>query len=255
MADEQWGAAVRLLWGPPIVPARGPKRALTLAGIAEAGVALADAEGLAGVSMQRVAGELAVTKMALYRYVPGKAELVALMVEAAMPDPGAGLDAALAAAGGGWRERLGAWARELYAGFRAHPWMLGATVGVRAVGPREVGWMERALAALEGCGLSGAEAMDAVVLLTGHVRGIAEQERATAEATGAGTGAGGEPRPDAELGAVLDTVMRMRGAEFPALGAALASVVAAGGQDQALDFGLERILDGLGLLVERRATS
>ncbi|MFD8287335.1 TetR/AcrR family transcriptional regulator [Streptomyces lavendulae] len=260
MADEQWGPAVRLLWGPPPgPPARGPRRGLTLEGIAGAGVAIADAEGLGGVSMQRVAAELAVTKMALYRYVPGKAELVALMAEAAMPDPAAGLDAALERAGSGWRERLGAWARELLAAFRAHPWLLRATVGARAVGPREVGWLERALAALEGRGLSGAESMDAVVLVAGHVRGIAEQEGVGSAGVGSAGGAGGSVAggaagggPDVELGAVLGEVMRLRGADFPALGAALASVARDGGQDQALDFGLERILDGIGLLVAAR---
>lgn len=241
-ADEQWGAAVRLLWGPPVKPARGPKRGLTLEGIAGAGVVLADAEGLAGVSMQGVAGRLAVTKMALYRYVPGKAELVSLMVEAAMPDPSV-LDGR--PAGEGWRERLAVWARELLAGFRAHPWLLEATVGARVMGPVEVGWMERALAALDGCGLTGAEAIDAVVLVSGHVRGIAEQERAMAG------GAVGE-EPDAQLTSVLGEVMRVHGEKYPALGAALASVAEAGGQDQALDFGLERILDGLGLLVAER---
>ncbi|MGW6708908.1 TetR/AcrR family transcriptional regulator [Streptomyces sp. NPDC054956] len=244
-ADEQWGAAVRLLWGPPAKPARGPKRGLTLEGIAAAGIALADAEGLAGVSMQGVAGQLAVTKMALYRYVPGKAELVALMVEAAMPDPSV-LDGR--PAGEGWRERLEAWARELLAGFRAHPWLLGATVGARVMGPVEVGWMERALAALDGCGLTGAEAIDAVVLLSGHVRGIAEQERAMGGGPGGAMGEG----PDAQLTTVLGEVMRVHGEEYPAMAAALASAAEAGGQDQALDFGLERILDGLGLLVAER---
>lgn len=241
-ADEQWGAAVRLLWGPPAKPARGPKRGLTLEGIAGAGVALADAEGLAGVSMQGVAGRLAVTKMALYRYVPGRAELVSLMVEAAMPDPSV-LDGR--PVGEGWRERLAVWARELLAGFRAHPWLLEATVGARAMGPVEVGWTERALAALDGCGLTGAESIDAVVLVSGYVRGIAEQERAMAG------GAAGEG-PDAQLASVLGEVMRVHGEKYPALGAALASVAQAGGQDQAPDFGLERILDGLGMLVAER---
>ncbi|MBT2454818.1 TetR/AcrR family transcriptional regulator [Streptomyces sp. ISL-86] len=258
MTSEQWGAALQLLWGPPAKPARGPKRGLTLEGIAGAGVGIADAEGLSAVSMQRVAGELAVTKMALYRYVPGKAELVALMVEAAMPEPvalgveGAGIAGGGGAAGGGggWRERLGVWVRGLHAGFRQHPWLLEATVGVRVMGPREVGWMERALAALDGCGLSGAEAMDAVVLLTGHVRGIAEQERATSGGVVGGAVGGG---PDAQLGVMLGEVMRVHGTDFPALGAALASVAEHGGQDQALEFGLERILDGLGLLVAQRA--
>lgn len=250
MTDEQWGAAVRLLWGPPVTSARGPKRALTLEGIAGAGVWIADAEGLAGVSMQGVAGELAVTKMALYRYVPGKAELVSLMVEAAMPEP-----PVLDAAGEGWRERLALWARELHAGFRAHPWLLEATVGARVMGPRETGWMERALAALDGCGLSGAEAIDAVVLLSGHVRGIAEQERAMGGVGGGGGPAGGGPveGPDAQLATALGEVMREHGERYPALTAALASVAEIGGQDQALGFGLDRILDGLGLLMARRA--
>lgn len=245
-AGEQWGAAVRLLWGPQAKPARGPKRGLTLEGIAAAGVALADAEGLAGVSMQGVAGRLSVTKMALYRYVPGKAELVALMAEAAMADPSV-LDGR--PAGEGWRGRLEAWARELLAGFRAHPWLLEATVGARVMGPVEIGWMERALAALAGCGLTGAEAIDAVVLLSGHVRGIAEQERAMGGGAGGGVGEG----PDAQLVMVLGEVMKVHGEKYPALGAALASVGEHGGQDQALDFGLDRILDGLGLLIAGRA--
>ncbi|MFF2787832.1 TetR/AcrR family transcriptional regulator [Streptomyces sp. NPDC058049] len=246
MTSDQWGPAVRLLWGPPPAgPARGPKRGLTLEGIARAGIEIADAEGLGGASMQRVAAELAVTKMALYRYVPGKAELVALMVEGAMP-------AVAQSPGGPWRERLEQWARGLLEGLRLHPWLLEATVGVRVMGPRELEWMERALAALDGCGLTGAEAMDAVVLLAGHVRGIAEQERAAGAGAGAGSGAAGEG-PDAQLAAMLGEVMHAHGERFPALGAALASAAEHGGRDQALEFGLGRILDGLELLMTRRA--
>ncbi|MER5777636.1 TetR/AcrR family transcriptional regulator [Streptomyces sp. NPDC002039] len=256
MSGEEWGAALRLLWGPPAQPARGPKRGLTLEGIARAAGRIADTQGLSGVSMQLVAGELGVTKMALYRYVPGKSELVALMVESAVPEPVL-LDEALAGADG-WRGRLEVWARGLLAGFREHPWLLEATVGARVMGPKEIGWMERALVALDGCGLSGAEAMDTVVLVTGHVRGIAEQERSVRGGAGVTSGPGGGSDsgaaggPDAELGRVLGEVMREHGERYPALRAALASVAEHGGQDQALEFGLERIFDGVGLLVERR---
>ncbi|MFI0453213.1 TetR family transcriptional regulator [Actinomadura sp. 6N118] len=45
---------------------------------------MAGAEGLAALSMQRVAGELGFTKMALYRHVSGKAELIAVMIEEAV---------------------------------------------------------------------------------------------------------------------------------------------------------------------------
>ena len=58
------------LWGGRAEPTRGPKPALSLARIADAAIAVADADGLAAVSMQRVAADLGFTKMSLYRYLP-----------------------------------------------------------------------------------------------------------------------------------------------------------------------------------------
>src|SRR6185437_14930229 len=118
-------------WAQRPRPTRGPKPALTLDQIAEAGIAIADAEGLAAVSMQRVAADLGYTKMALYRYVPGKAELVAAMLERYMGEP-----PELPATG--WRAALTAWAEALLARFEGHAWSLEATTGRRAVGPHEV---------------------------------------------------------------------------------------------------------------------
>ncbi|MFI7316741.1 TetR/AcrR family transcriptional regulator [Streptomyces venezuelae] len=229
---------VRLLWGPHPKPARGPRPTLDLDRIARAGIEIADSEGLADVSMQRVAAQLGVTKMALYRYVPGKAQLVALMVDAAIgPYPAA------KARSGGWREQLEDWARQLLGVFRRHSWALDATVGPRIMGPGELSWMERAVSALDGTGLSGAEQMDAAVLLVGHVRGITQQARA----------AGSAGNPEAQLGAVLGELMQAHGRRFPALTAALASAAQSDGQDQAWDFGLQRILDGLAVLIDQRA--
>ncbi|KJK57694.1 TetR/AcrR family transcriptional regulator [Saccharothrix sp. ST-888] len=237
MSDEA-SARVRLLWGPHPKPSRGPKPALSLDRIAQAGVGIADTEGLGAVSMQRVAGQLDFTKMSLYRYVPGKAELVALMVEAAIGEapPRTG-------AGGDWRGQLGDWAHRLGEVFAQHPWLLDATVGPRLPGPRELTWMERALAALDGTGLTGAERMDALVLLVGHVRGIVAQSRA----------AGPAGEPEARFLAPLAELMRTHGADYPALTAAMASAAQPGGHDRALDFGLNRILDGLGALIAQRA--
>lgn len=68
---------------------------------ATAAVAIADAEGLDALSMNKIAAEFGVSAMALYRYVPGKTELVELMVEAVLteaPD--------LTGAGPGWRPGL-----------------------------------------------------------------------------------------------------------------------------------------------------
>ncbi|MGW0700144.1 TetR/AcrR family transcriptional regulator C-terminal domain-containing protein [Streptomyces sp. NPDC002867] len=103
--------------------------------------------------------------------------------------------------------------------------------------------MEQALAALDGTGLTGAERMDAVVLLAGHVRGIAQRARA----------AGPAGSPEAQFSVTLGELMQAHGEHYPALTAALVSATRHGGQDQALEFGLQRMLDGLGLLIAQRS--
>ncbi|MET8906988.1 TetR/AcrR family transcriptional regulator C-terminal domain-containing protein [Micromonospora sp. NPDC004551] len=224
-----------LLWGTPAGPRRGPRPTLTLAAIAGAGIAIADADGLEGLTMQRVAESLDVTKMALYRYVPGRAELVALMLEAAVgepPPPPAGAD---------WRGQLDDWTRQLFDRFRRHPWAQAATVGPRLPGPNELAWLERVVAALAGTGLTGAEQLDVAVLLVGHARNLA-QHAAPDDAPGGGRESG------------FGVLVRGREERFPALDAALRGIDPAAA-DQALDFGLARILDGIEALITARAAA
>src|SRR5579863_3839259 len=138
--------ALDLLWGTAQRPKRGPKPSLTLERIVAEAIEHADAEGLASVSMQRLSERLGCAKMALYRYVPGKAELEALMLDAALgpaPDPAAsGVDdAAHGADEERWRTRLRAWAMTMFDRMRAHPWADEIAQGVRPVGPNEVGWI------------------------------------------------------------------------------------------------------------------
>jgi AcrR family transcriptional regulator len=219
------GMTTDYLWGGRGAT-RGPKPALSLERIAEAAIAIADAEGLAAVSMQRVAADLGFTKMSLYRYLPGKAELVALMVERGIGEP-----PVLRATD--WAAGLKQWAHLLLAGYLRHPWALAATVGPRPLGPNELGWMESALALLDGTGLTGAERLDVLAVLTGQVRMIAEHAM-----------------PEAHLGRAIAEVLRRHGERFPVLAATMADATT--GQDQAFDFGLDRILDGLRVLVDAR---
>ena len=218
---------VEFLWHERSRPSRGPKPALTLDQLTDTAIAIADAEGLAAVSMQRVAAVLGYTKMSLYRYLPGKAELTAAMLERAVGAP-----PELPA---GWRAALTEWAERLLARYARHAWAIEATAGDRPIGPNEVGWLERGLAALPA-GLTGAERMDAVATVAGHVRMIAGQ---------AGTG-------EAGLTAAIGLVLREHADRFPAVAAAVAEVAEHGGGDQALRFGLERILDGLAALISTR---
>lgn len=224
--------SVEFLWGERAVPTRGPKPALSLEAIADAAIAVADAEGLAAVSMQRVAADLGFTKMSLYRYLPGKAELVALMVEQAIGEP-----PELRA--GGWREALTEWSELLFAAYLRHPWAVGATVGSRPLGPRELGWMECALAGLgPDSRLTGAERLDVVAVLAGHARMLVQQAEAQLN--------------EVQMMAAVGEVMRRHGERFPYLAAAMTETAVQGGQNQAFAFGLNRILDGLESLISRR---
>ncbi|MFF0267919.1 TetR/AcrR family transcriptional regulator [Kribbella sp. NPDC004536] len=224
-----------LLWGKEPHRTRGPKPAITLTEIAQAAIAIADAEGLDAVSMQRIAGELPVTKMALYRYVPGKTELVAVMSDLAMGSPPARPD-------GPWRESLLTWALDLYDGFMRHPWLLQSTIGRRLLGPNELAWMERGLGALSDIGLTGGEQMDSILVVTSHVRNIAQQS-----ATFPGHTVG---LTEEDMQQALAEIMATEAPRFPHLVAAMSTT--AGSENQGLEFGLERILDGLELLVKSR---
>ncbi|PCG81698.1 TetR family transcriptional regulator [Streptomyces sp. WZ.A104] len=79
--------SLELLWGTGERPSRGPKPGLTLDRIVTAAIAVADAEGLSAVSMRRLSTELGTGTMSLYRYVPGKAELLDLMLDRVLGEP------------------------------------------------------------------------------------------------------------------------------------------------------------------------
>ena len=228
-----------LLWGSPDRPKRGPKPALSLEQIVATAISMADADGLAALSMQRLAEDLGFTKMSLYRYTPGKAELTALMLDAALgPAPD------LSEIDGGWRAALHEWALRMWAGLRRHPWVVDVAVGPRVMGPNELGWLETGLSALSGTGLTGGERLDSVVLITGHVRSLAQQSTAPGAET---------DTPEKALNAIMTGILTDNAERFPEAAAAFASASSSSGQDDALEFGLARIFDGLAALVAERA--
>src|SRR5215469_9069686 len=90
-----------LLWGRRERGKRGPRAGLSADAIVAAAIKVADAKGLEGVSMARVAEELGFTTMSLYRHVASKEELLQLMWN------GAALGAeSLVIEGDDWRSRL-----------------------------------------------------------------------------------------------------------------------------------------------------
>jgi AcrR family transcriptional regulator len=169
--------SMALLWGTQKQPTRGPKPGLTVDRIVRAAIGVADAEGLAALSMRRVAAELGVGTMSLYTYVPGKAELLDVMLdtvlgEVAKPDGVAG----------GWRAKLEAYARQAWAHHHRHPWVLQVSGARALLGPNETALFESALQAVSGIGLDGKQMVHAVTLVGEYVRGAAQRAVEAAQA-------------------------------------------------------------------------
>jgi AcrR family transcriptional regulator len=165
-----------LLWEGTSPARHGPKPVLSLDQITEAAVTIADREGLDAVSMQAVADAVGFTKMSLYRHVRGKDELLAVMIESAVGEP------PTFRPDQPWRSRVGVWAERLAEQWRRHPWLPHATVGHRAMGPREISWSECVLQTLAGLRLTPPERIDVVFLLFGHLRNTQSLETAGTQA-------------------------------------------------------------------------
>jgi AcrR family transcriptional regulator len=232
------GSETNLVWGKKPAPSRGPKPTLSTDQIARVAIRLADEEGLAAVTMQRLAREVGLTTMALYRYFPAKADLVALMIDSASDSP-----LHLGKPSLPWNTRLREWAHRCLAIYTEHPWFLEATSSRDGVmGPNELLWMEAALAMLAESGLGPKERHHAFLAIIGHVRG-----HATFQQIGTLTGA------RKEWGRELTQMLQSEATRYPIL----LEIVRSGGFSEnvggAFEFGLNCILDGIHARVSRRS--
>ncbi|TDC60223.1 TetR/AcrR family transcriptional regulator [Micromonospora sp. KC207] len=235
-----------LLWREPGFgrSSRGPKQGLTVDRIVDLAVELADQVGLDGVSMRSVAKALGVAPMSLYTYVPGKAELLDLMVDTVylrMPRPA--LDQKV------WRARLTAIAQQNRALFKAHPWLVEVSTARPPLGPGLMAKYEYELRAFAGLNLDDVTTDDALAYLLTFVQ-AASRAALTARASQRDTAMNDEQWWAANeplLARVFDpeaypTAVRIGSAA----GAAHAAAYDA---DHAYTFGLARVLDGLAGLV------
>ncbi|MFH9297908.1 TetR/AcrR family transcriptional regulator [Streptomyces sp. NPDC017520] len=160
-------ASLEAAWGLRDRPAKGPKPGLSLERIVAAAVAVAAADGLAAVSMGRVAQELGASTMSLYRYVSAKDELYVLMQEAAVgpPEPLSALEA-----DAGWRAALTEWAAAQRERYHSHLWALRIPIGGPPATPNSIAWWEQGLQALRGSGLREGDKTSVVLLISNFVR-------------------------------------------------------------------------------------
>ncbi|WP_232376726.1 TetR/AcrR family transcriptional regulator [Amycolatopsis aidingensis] len=175
MDAEQLPAQVRL-WLPAEHGSRGPAPGYSRDQIADAAIALADEQGLAAVSMRKVAARLGTGAMSLYRYVENKEALYDLMLDRMMgTEPRPELT-------GDWRLNLRVLAREHRRMYLIHPWLTLIAGGRPAMGPNMLRGLEYAMAAVDGLGLGIDDMLETFEWLNSWVAGFAQREIAEREA-------------------------------------------------------------------------
>jgi AcrR family transcriptional regulator len=240
--DADLPRGIALAWGVAADPQRGPKREMSVERIVDAAVELADAEGIAAVSMAAVAARLGYTPMSLYRYVSAKDDLLLLMQEEATGVPPE------EAASGSWRERLEVIYRAQVELYLRHPWVVEIPILGSPTTPNGASWMEAGLAALEDTPLTVPERLAVMLMVTGAARwaGIVLTGYARTEAR--------DGVPAAEITAREDALYRqlITADGYPHLRAAIDADVFLDASDP-FSFGLARALDGVSSYLDAAA--
>lgn len=240
--------SMELLWGVADKPRRGPKPRFTVEDIVGAAIELADVEGIDAVTMRAVASALGLTAMSLYGYVPGKAELVDLMVDRVHAELGPP-----ETSGSGWRAELEAVAHQTWELHLRHPWLLQVSAVKPVLGPNVLAKWDNDLRAVDRLGLTPIEMDQVVTLVANYVHG-AVRSAVDLRRVGQDTGQDNdewwrEYEPlltelfDGERYPVAASVGEATDAEHYGPDAPL----------RAFEFGLARLLDGVAVLVDQAA--
>lgn len=232
----------QLLWEPRSPAARGPRAAFAPEDVVQAGIEIADAEGLGAVTMQAVSARLGFTTMAIYRYFPSKEAFYDAIVDAGM-----GLPPDLKKPPAGWRAEVAAWAHAKREVLCSRPWLAELPFVAAPHGPNWLSWLEALAAPLARTGLSLADQGLMISVIDGYVRGAADTAVSLARARARGIS---EQEWAAAVGADLGRAIG--DARFPTFGKIL-SAPSEGrslSMRESFDFGLERVLDGIELYVK-----
>jgi AcrR family transcriptional regulator len=212
--------------------------------IVRAAIEIADTEGMAALSMRRVATDLGVATMSLYRHVHNKDDLVLFMIDEAI-----GEESFPPTPPEGWRARLQLAARLQWTLFRRHRWLAPAMSITRPqLVPKALAHAEWVLGALDGLGLDPSAMIHVHVMLFSYVRGLAtglEQEAEAERDTGMSSDEWIETQEDtlravAGSGAVATFMRRVRETDVDF------------DLDTLFEFGLMRMLDGLEVYLGRQ---
>ena len=131
----------------------GSRPQLTRSAVLERAFAIADAEGLAAVSIRRIAQELGVTPMALYWHFKSKDELLDALGDDIIGAVGLDVDETAP-----WPEQLRSIVGGLVTAFRAHPSLANLAASRIVACEHGLELTERTLAMLRSAGFTVAEA-------------------------------------------------------------------------------------------------
>lgn len=151
-------------------PARAPRHTITRERVITGALELADAEGLAALTIRALAGRLGVKPMAIYHHVAGKEEILDAIVDAVYAE------IYLPASGPPWREELAHRSRSMREALGRHPWALGLMETRRHPGPANLASHESVLEVLRSAGFTLVATAHAYAILDAFVYGFALQE-------------------------------------------------------------------------------
>lgn len=213
---------------------RGPASRVTTGEVVAAALELADAGGLAEVTVRRLGERLGISTMSVYTHVGSRDDLLVLMVDAAH---GQLVLPALGRAG--WRTRCHRVAEANRAQLLARGWLLDVDDERVVLGPGTIAKYDHELRAFDGLGLDDVARDAALTLLLDLARSSARAHR---RRPGAGVGAAEweqwGPALAAYLGDNHPLAQRVGGAAGAAMGSASSP-------EHAWRFALARVLDGL----------
>ncbi|GAA1804206.1 TetR/AcrR family transcriptional regulator [Nesterenkonia flava] len=239
-AEQALVRSLQLLWEGLPENSRGPRASLTLPQIITAAIEIADAEGLSALSMRRLAKELGVGTMSLYRYVPGKSELLNLMLDHMIA-----LETDLPQ--GSWRELVEASAHSSRRLYLDHPWLLQVNWSRAAMGPNSIANMDVMVSALLELPISDQERIMLVSLIDGYVTGSVRQE-IQYESSASDYGVSDDQFWTLQLPWLKRA---MASGRYPAM-AQLGDDAYTGGWDEQFAYGLRMLLDGIEQDISRR---
>jgi AcrR family transcriptional regulator len=234
--------SLALMWELDEKPTRGPKPTLTLGRIVTAAIEIADAEGLEALSMRRVAEALGVGTMSLYRYVPGKAELLDLMI-----DQTNSLDPPVDRLGDDWRSAMEMLGRGIWRLYLRHPWLPFVDQSRPLLGPNSLDAFELAVRSINDSGLTDRQKVDAISIVEAFVSSVARLHNSAVMAeqrTGLSTDEFWQAQSP-----VLEKAMST--GRYPLI-ASLDADAFASSPEEFFEFGLQCLLAGIEALVNKR---